>query len=90
MFNSRIMARLIWVFVEERHHESEQLGKQDLLGKLSAINLLIAFAVSLKHRLRFEPATEYLDLAPLVAHLDTMARRANQAALMPKPRSHLF
>ncbi|KAF3766173.1 UPF0187 domain membrane protein [Cryphonectria parasitica EP155] len=87
MLNSRVMARLIWIFVQERHGMSEELGKEDLLGKLSAINLLNAFATALKHRLRFEPATVYLDLAPLVVHLDTMAGRADQASLIPKPKS---
>lgn len=88
--NSRVLARIIWVFVRERHADSEELGKHDLLSKLSAINLLNAFAVALKHRQRFEPATMYLDLAPLVVHLDTMAGRANQAALIRKPKSKWF
>ncbi|THY96344.1 membrane protein [Aureobasidium pullulans] len=81
MLTSRNLARLIWVHVEERHSVSEELGKQDLLAKLSALNLLNAFAVALKHRLRFEPAIEYPDLEPLVAHLDLMAGTADQAAL---------
>lgn len=113
LFNARMLARLIWVFVRERHelvvvdgattkgktqqqqqhhhqhHDGEESvqGKADLLGKLSAINLLSAFAVAMKHRLRFEPATSYVDLAPLVRHLDTMAGRADQATLKPKDRS---
>lgn len=81
MLTSRNMARLIWVHVEERHDESEELGKRDLLDKLSALNLVNAFAVALKHRLRFEPAIEYPDLEPLVAHLNLMAGTADQAAL---------
>lgn len=88
MINSRVMARIIWIFVQERHHnDASDLGKSDLLGKLSAINLLNAFAMAVKHRLRFEPATQYVDLAPLVVHLDTMAGRAEQGPLMPKPKS---
>jgi putative membrane protein len=81
MLTSRNMARLIWVHVEERHSVSEELGKQDLLAKVSAINLLNAYAIALKHHLRFEPATEYADLQPLVAHLDLMAGTADQVAL---------
>ncbi|KAI4851009.1 membrane protein [Aureobasidium sp. EXF-8845] len=81
MLTSRNMARLIWVHVEERHDESEELGKRDLLDKLSALNLVNAFAVALKHRLRFEPAVEYPDLEPLVAHLNLMAGTADQVAL---------
>lgn len=82
---SRNLARLIWVHVEERHNISEELGKQDLLAKLSAINLINAFAVSLKHHLRFEPAVEYPDLDPLTAHLDTMNRSADQVKLRKRP-----
>lgn len=78
---SRNMARLIWIHVEERHEAGEDVAKEDLLAKLSAINLLNAFAVALKHRLRFEPATEYPDLEPLISHLDTMAHDADQAKL---------
>lgn len=43
------------------------------------MNLLVAFAVSLKHRLRFEPYTNYDDLAHLVGHLDTFAGKATAA-----------
>lgn len=89
LFNSRVLARTIWVFVQERHG-SEELGKSDLLGKLSAINLLNAFSVAMKHRLRFEPAIQYIDLAPWVVHLDTMAGRPDQDTLMPKPKSNLY
>lgn len=87
MLTSRNMARLIWIHVEERHSESEELGKRDLLEKLSALNLLNAFAVALKHRLRFEPAIEYPDLEPLVAHLDLMAGTADQVALRKKKQT---
>jgi len=80
---SRNMARLIWVHIPERHgnEEDPELGKKDLLAKLAALNLLNAFAVSLKHRLRFEPSVEYPDLAPLVSHLHTFAGNADQAPL---------
>ena len=40
------------------------------------MNLLVAFAVSLKHKLRYEPYTSYDDLESLVAHLDTFAAKA--------------
>lgn len=81
MLTSRNMARLIWVHAKERSDESEELGRYDLLAKLTALNLLNAFAVSLKHRLRFEPSTEYPDLEPLISHLDTFASRADQSSL---------
>ena len=53
-----------------------QLGKDDLLSKITAINLILAFAVSLKHKLRFEPYAHYPDIASLVGHLDTFAKTA--------------
>lgn len=42
----------------------------------TALNLLTAFAVALKHKLRFEPYTGYEDLANLIGHLDTFAGHA--------------
>ena len=53
-----------------------ELGKQDLLAKLTAINHIVAFAVALKHKLRFEPFVHYEYLHNLVAHLDTFAKEA--------------
>lgn len=81
LLTSRNLARLIWVHTQERHEESEELGKSDVLAKLAAMNLLNAFAVALKHRLRFEPSTEYPDLAPLLCNVRTLAGDADQAAL---------
>ncbi|EME77367.1 uncharacterized protein MYCFIDRAFT_117628, partial [Pseudocercospora fijiensis CIRAD86] len=79
--NARSLARLIWVHAQERHEESTELGKHDLLAKLAALQLINAFAVSLKHRLRFEPSIEYPDLAPLLSHLHTLAGDADQSML---------
>jgi len=42
------------------------------------MNLLTAFAVALKHRLRFEPYTSYEDIANLVPHLETFAGLATR------------
>lgn len=70
---SQNLARLIWVHANEREGE---LGKQDLLAKLTAINLIVEFAVVLKHKLKFEPFVHYEDLHNLVAHLDTFAKEA--------------
>ena len=81
LLTSRNLARTIWVHAQERHDEDAELGKKDVLAKLAALNLINAFAVSLKHRLRFEPSTEYPDLAPLITNLHTFAGDANQAAL---------
>ncbi|KAK5314644.1 hypothetical protein LTR70_007081 [Exophiala xenobiotica] len=88
---SRNLARLIWLHVVEREDpEHPEYAKRDLLGKISAINLINAFAVALKHRLRFEPAVDYPDLSPLVSHLNgTMAKSADQTQLRHRKPSAL-
>ncbi len=82
---SRDLARHIWIHAEERYSESPEAGKADLLAKLTALNLINAFAVSLKHRLRFEPYTNYDDLAPLVGNLSTFAGAASGAYSVEEP-----
>lgn len=71
---SRNLARMIWVHVDER----PEFAKDDLLSKVTAINLILAFAVSLKHKLRFEPYAHYPDIASLIGHLDTFAKAAHK------------
>lgn len=52
------------------------------------MNLILAFAVALKHKLRFEPDIAYEDLAGLVGHMDTFARDAHDnERLHPKAKS---
>lgn len=52
------------------------------------MNLILAFAVALKHKLRFEPDIAYEDLAGLVGHMDTFARDAHDHdRLHPPPKS---
>ena len=84
VLNTNNLGRGIWVHTKERHDAEhggdEETGKKDVLGKLTALNLLVAFAVSLKHKLRWEPYTDYEDLAGLVGHLDLFAREATSAA----------
>jgi len=80
---SRNMARTIWVSIDEGCEEDK---KQNLLGKLTAINLLVAFAVALKHWLRFEPSVTYKDLIALVGHLRTFAGEAREQEEIPPPR----
>jgi predicted membrane chloride channel (bestrophin family) len=74
---SQQLGRVFWIHAKEREGE---LGEKDLLAKLTALNLLVAFAVSLKHKLRFEPYTSYDDLHHLVSHLDTLANAATREA----------
>ncbi|KAB8209715.1 Bestrophin, RFP-TM, chloride channel-domain-containing protein [Aspergillus parasiticus] len=82
---SRNLARTIWVNTGERKGE---LGKEDLLQKLTAMNLILAFAVALKHKLRFEPDIAYEDLAGLVGYLDTFAKDAHdRQRLQPQQKS---
>ena len=73
---SRDLARHIWIHANERHDVDAELGKQDLLAKITALNLIEAFAVALKHKLQFEPFTHYDDLEHLIAHLHTFAHDA--------------
>ncbi|KAL4801000.1 Bestrophin, RFP-TM, chloride channel-domain-containing protein [Aspergillus venezuelensis] len=82
---SRNLSRTIWINTSEREGED---GKEDLLRKLSAINLIIAFAVALKHKLRFEPDVGYEDLAGLVGYLDTFAKDAHsREVIQPRRRT---
>jgi len=85
--SGRNLARIIWIHIPERHEEDRALGKADILAKLTALNLINAFAVSLKHRLRFEPAADYPDLAPLIGSIRTLAQDADQSTLRPKEPS---
>ena len=84
LVTGRSLARIIWVHINERSENGETQTKADVLAKLTALNLINAFAVALKHRLRFEPATDYPDLQPLIANLHTLAGEADQSLLMPK------
>jgi hypothetical protein len=78
---SQSLARVIWIHSGERWTEDEEgvvYGKQDLLGKMTALNLITAFSVALKHKLRFEPYSAYEDLGGLIGHLDTFAQAATK------------
>ncbi|KAJ5148768.1 hypothetical protein N7448_000346 [Penicillium atrosanguineum] len=79
---SRNLSRTIWVNTGERQGEE---GKVDLLRKITAMNLILAFAVALKHKLRFEPDIAYEDLAGLVGHMDTFARDAHDNERLHPP-----
>lgn len=84
---SRLMAHLVWIHAEERHEQDADQGKADLLAKLTGLNLIVAFAVALKHRLRFEPYSNYEDLEPLVSHLSTFAADAyDPDSLLIRPK----
>lgn len=79
---SQNLGRIYWVHSGERKDVPEEkraeARKRETLEKLTAMNLIVAFAVALKHRLRFEPYTSYDDISGLVSHLDTFAQTATQ------------
>jgi putative membrane protein len=77
---------LIWIHVDERHSDPT-LGKQDLLAKISCLNLISAYAVAVKHKLRFEPYMHYDDLKHMVGHLDTYAKAADTPDPRTKPNA---
>ncbi|KAF4629604.1 hypothetical protein G7Y89_g8537 [Cudoniella acicularis] len=79
----RNLGRMIWISTTEREG---QTGKEDLLGKITAMNLVVAFAVSLKHKLRFEPFAHYPDVASLIGHLDTYAKAAYKEEHLHQPK----
>lgn len=74
--HSRMLGHLLWIHGNEREGE---LGKQDLLAKLSAINLILGFCQSVKYKLRHSIEYDYEDLGPLIGPLDTFAKRARGA-----------
>ncbi|KAL2196641.1 Bestrophin, RFP-TM, chloride channel-domain-containing protein [Corynascus similis CBS 632.67] len=77
---SQNLGRVFWLHTAERSDipddQKEEYGKKDVLERLTALNLIVAFSVALKHRLRFEPYTCYEDISSLVSHLGTFAQAA--------------
>ena len=47
-------------------------------GCSTGLNLIVAFANALKHKLRFEPGIDYDDLRGYVEYLDTFAKAAEK------------
>lgn len=74
IFVSNNLARVFWYHAKTRPDHKDK----DILAKLTAMKLVVAFAVALKHKLRFEPYTDYEDLSGLVGHLDTFAGKATK------------
>ncbi|KAM4057237.1 bestrophin, RFP-TM, chloride channel domain-containing protein [Hirsutella rhossiliensis] len=75
--SSQILGRVFWIHAVNRPDQTD--AREVILQKLSAMNLLVAYAMALKHSLRFEPYTAYPDLQNLIGHLDTFARAATDA-----------
>ncbi|KAI1847504.1 hypothetical protein JX265_000754 [Neoarthrinium moseri] len=79
------LGRVFWIHVNER----PEAPKQDMLSKLTVMNLLVAFCVALKHKLRFEPYAYYDDIGSMIDHLDTFAKDATDDNVF-KPRDPNF
>ncbi|KAH7120808.1 Bestrophin, RFP-TM, chloride channel-domain-containing protein [Dendryphion nanum] len=73
LFVGQNLARTIWIHSYERDGE---LGKEDLLAKISALNLIVAYSRAVMHKIRFEPGIDYDRLEQRVAYLDTFAKAA--------------
>nr|BAK01447.1 predicted protein [Hordeum vulgare subsp. vulgare] len=73
---SQTLGRTFWIHAED---PKGQDPRETLLQKISAMNLIVAFSVSLKHALRFEPYSAYPDLQYLIGHLNTFAKEATLA-----------
>lgn len=61
--NIRIISRTIWVMVDDKK------DTQVLIGKISLLNLLVAFPYASKHYLREEYSRDEPDLAGFINHL---------------------
>lgn len=79
---SQNLGRVYWVHSigrkEVPEEQKELVKRREVLEKLTAMNLIVAFAVAVKHKLRFEPYTCYEDISSLISHLDTFAKRATE------------
>lgn len=84
---SQTLGRIIWV-----HATEGGTGGQDshelLIKKVGAMNLIVGFAIALKHTLRFEPCASQSDIQPYIAHLDTFVRSTTDMSTKREPSFH--
>ncbi|KAF5969486.1 UPF0187 domain-containing protein [Fusarium bulbicola] len=73
---SQTLGRVFWIHAKD---VPDQDPRETILKKIGAMNLIVAFSVSLKHALRFEPYSAYPDLEHLIGHLNTFAKDATVA-----------
>ncbi|KAF5690350.1 UPF0187 domain-containing protein [Fusarium circinatum] len=73
---SQTLGRIFWIHAKD---VPDQDPRETILKKIGAMNLIVAFSVSLKHALRFEPYSAYPDLEHLIGHLNTFAKDATVA-----------
>jgi predicted membrane chloride channel (bestrophin family) len=76
--SSQALGRVFWIHAKPLPDVDP---RKQIIYKISAMNLVVAFSIALKHSLRFEPYTSYQDIEHLVGHLDTFAKTAT--ATMP-------
>ncbi|EIN06573.1 UPF0187-domain-containing protein [Punctularia strigosozonata HHB-11173 SS5] len=72
VLSTRTLSRTIWFSVPdtvEGNFTADEARTRALIEKKTAINLLEAFAVAVKHYLRGEEGIHYVDLYPLVKYL---------------------
>ncbi|KAM5343970.1 hypothetical protein ACJ41O_012507 [Fusarium nematophilum] len=72
------LGRIFWVHATEPEGQD---SRELILKKIGAMNLLVAFAIALKHTLRFEPCAAQPDIQPYIAHLDTFIVRNRESGL---------
>lgn len=75
---SQALGRTFWIHTKDDPNP-ERDSREVIIEKLSAMNLLVAFSIALKHKLRFEPYSNYPDIQHLIGHLQTFAKNAIDA-----------
>ncbi|KAI6778849.1 uncharacterized protein J7T54_000505 [Emericellopsis cladophorae] len=73
---SHSLGRVFWIHANDPEGQDP---RELMLKKVTAMNLVVAFSVALKHQLRFEPFTAYSDMQHMIGHLQTFAREATTA-----------
>lgn len=54
------------------------------------MNMLVSFAVAVKHRLRFEPYSDYQGLGDLIDHMETFAKDATHDGVFKSKEPNFF
>ncbi|KAH7100014.1 UPF0187-domain-containing protein [Auriculariales sp. MPI-PUGE-AT-0066] len=89
IFSTRTYARAVWFHVPDYFEEAGQPESETrarlLIEKKTVINLLQAFAVSIKHYLRGEDGINYVDLYHLVKFLPSYNLPASVPSPLPSP-----
>jgi len=71
--SSRNFAQQVWIHVPVERKTGNATVLQNVIEKKTMVNLVLAFAVSVKHFLRDEPGVYYEDLYPLISFLPRYA-----------------